>query len=71
MEDNAALVREIVDAEGSAEPRVVLRTDAGGRSLYAAVLLPRYFEGQFETVYGYLERRFGIVLRRMGRLYGL
>jgi glutamate dehydrogenase len=41
VEDNAALVREIVETEGAEEPRVVLRTDASGRSFYAAVILPR------------------------------
>ncbi|MHA7839963.1 MAG: hypothetical protein ACX98W_21070, partial [bacterium] len=38
VEENAALIREIVDAEGAEEPSVVLHTDAGGRSFYAAVL---------------------------------
>ncbi len=44
--ENAALIREIVDAEGAEEPRVVLHTDAGGRSYYAAVLLPRERYGE-------------------------
>ncbi len=37
----SALVREIVESEGSASARLVLRADRHGRSLYAAVLLPR------------------------------
>jgi glutamate dehydrogenase len=41
VEDNAALIREVVYGEGGEEPSVVLRSDAGGRSFYAAVLLPR------------------------------
>jgi glutamate dehydrogenase len=41
VEGVAALVREIVDAEGSKAARVVLRADRRARSLYAAVLLPR------------------------------
>jgi len=41
VEDNAALIREIVETEGAEGPRVVLRTDAGGQAFYAAVILPR------------------------------
>jgi glutamate dehydrogenase len=41
VEDNATLIREIIDIEGAEDPRVVLRTDASGHSFYAAVILPR------------------------------
>ena len=41
VEDNAALIREIVENEGAEEPRVILRTDGSGHSFYAAVILPR------------------------------
>ncbi|MDH3686123.1 MAG: NAD-glutamate dehydrogenase, partial [Myxococcales bacterium] len=41
VEDNAALIREIVDSEGAEEARVVLRSDPGGLSYYAGILLPR------------------------------
>ena len=46
VDDNAALIREIVEAEGYDEPRVVLRSDAGGRSFYAAVIVPRARYGE-------------------------
>ncbi|HSJ96232.1 MAG TPA: NAD-glutamate dehydrogenase domain-containing protein, partial [Myxococcota bacterium] len=46
VESVAALVREIVDAEGSKATRLVLRADRRGRSLYAAVLLPRERYGE-------------------------
>ena len=41
VDSNAALIREVVDAEGSEDARLVLREDPDGRSFYAAVLLPR------------------------------
>ena len=41
IEDNAELIREIVDSEGSKKTRVVLRAPRTGRSAYVAVLLPR------------------------------
>ncbi len=43
---NATLVREIVEAEGAEEPSVVLQTDAGGRSFYAAIIMPRERYGE-------------------------
>jgi glutamate dehydrogenase len=42
----AALMREIVGSEGSKAARLVLRADRRGRSLYAAVLLPRERYGE-------------------------
>lgn len=35
-----------------------------GRVFVALILLPRYFQGNFETVYQFLERRFGHVSRK-------
>ncbi len=35
-----------------------------GRVLVAAFLLPRYFQGDYETVYEFLQRRFGPVSRK-------
>jgi SSS family transporter len=35
-----------------------------GRFVVAAVLLPRYFEGEIVTAYSLLERRFGVATRR-------
>ncbi len=46
VEDNAALIGEIVEAEGAEESRVVVRTSAGGRAFYAAVILPRERYGE-------------------------
>lgn len=46
VEDNSTLIHEIVEAEGFDEPRVVLRSDAGGRSFYAAVIMPRARYGE-------------------------
>lgn len=36
-----------------------------GRMLVAAFLLPRYFQGEYETVYEFLQRRFGRTSRRV------
>ena len=44
--DNAALIDEIVEAEGADEPRVVLRTESSGRAFYAAVIMPRERYGE-------------------------
>ena len=41
LESNAALIREMVAAEGAEEARLVLHADRDERSYYAAVLLPR------------------------------
>ncbi len=46
VEHNTLLIHEIVEAEGTEEPRVVLQTDAGGRSFYAAVIMPRERYGE-------------------------
>lgn len=35
-----------------------------GRILVAVLLIPKYFEGRYETVYKFLQRRFGILSRR-------
>ena len=36
-----------------------------GRILVAVLLLPKYFQGQFETVYGYLQSRFSVASRKV------
>lgn len=61
VEANAALIREVVDAEGSEDARLVLREDPDGRSFYAAVLLPRerYSEALRTRVRELLEERAG------------
>ena len=46
VEGVAALIREIVDSEGSMSARLVLRADRHRRSFYAAVLLPRERYGE-------------------------
>ncbi len=46
VQDNATLISEIVEAEGSDEPRVLVRTDSRGRSFYAAVIMPRERYGE-------------------------
>ena len=46
VEGVATLVREIVEAEGAQDARLVLRFEPRGRSLYAAVLLPRERYGE-------------------------
>ena len=60
-DDNAALIREIVDSEGAEEARVVLRSDPGGRSYYAGVLLPRdrYSEELRQQVRRFFTERLG------------
>jgi glutamate dehydrogenase len=61
VEGNAALIREMVDAEGSEDARLVLRADPDGRSFYAAVLLPRerYGEELRGRIRSLLEERAG------------
>jgi glutamate dehydrogenase len=44
--DNAALILEIVEAEGAEALRVVLRSDSRGRSFYVAVIMPRERYGE-------------------------
>ena len=46
VEGVAALIREIVDSEGSKSARLVFRADRHRRSFYAAVLLPRERYGE-------------------------
>jgi glutamate dehydrogenase len=60
-EDNAALIREIVDAEGAEEANVVLRSDPGARSYYAGVLLPRdrYSEDLRQQIRSFFAERLG------------
>ena len=36
-----------------------------GRTLVAVFLLPKYFQGEYETVYEFLQRRFGQTIRRV------
>lgn len=80
VEDNAALIREIVEAEGADELRVVLRTDAGGRSFFAAVILPseRYSESlrtgvrrlfERDPGVGYIDDRFSFLEEGSALLY--
>ena len=59
VEHNARLVGEIVEAEGSEDPKVVLHTDADGRSFYAAVILPRerYSEVLRRRIRSHLEQK--------------
>ncbi|HEX2485901.1 MAG TPA: NAD-glutamate dehydrogenase domain-containing protein, partial [Myxococcota bacterium] len=61
VESNAALIREVVDAEGSDDARLVLREDPDGRSFYAAVILPRerYSEALRARIRELLEERAG------------
>jgi glutamate dehydrogenase len=61
VESNAALVREMVAAEGAEEARLVLRADRDERSYYAAVLLPRerYSEEARERIRELLIERAG------------
>ena len=56
VEDNATLISEIVEAEGAGESRVVVRTSAGGRAFYVAVILPR--ELYAEPLRGAIRRLF-------------
>src|SRR3954469_15183910 len=74
-----AVLFSIVATETSAltfisTPGLAYRTNLGflqivfgyllGRIVVAAVLLPRYFEGEIVTAYALLERRFGLATRR-------
>ncbi|RIL05675.1 MAG: hypothetical protein DCC71_09530 [Proteobacteria bacterium] len=46
LEGVAALIHELVESEGAKRTRLVLRADRHGRSLYAAVLIPRERYGE-------------------------
>jgi glutamate dehydrogenase len=61
VEGVSALIREIVDSEGSQSAHLVLRADRHGRSFYAAVLVPRerYGEALRARVRALLEERTG------------
>jgi len=61
VEGVSALVREIVESEGSKSARLVLRADRHGRSFYAAVLLPRerYSEQLRGTLRAVIEEQTG------------
>jgi len=63
VDANAALIREVVDAEGSEDARLVLRADPDARSFYAAAILPRdrYSETVRERLRALLEERAGAV----------
>ena len=36
-----------------------------GRILVAALLIPKYFDGEYETVYQFIQKRFGIISRKL------
>jgi glutamate dehydrogenase len=57
--DNTALIREIVESEGSKQTRIVLRAHRTGRLAYVAVLLPRehYAEALRGRIRRFLEER--------------
>jgi glutamate dehydrogenase len=57
--DVADSIEEVVEAEGAAEPRLVVSRDRSGRSVYAAVVLPRerYQEEHRNKVRELLARR--------------
>jgi glutamate dehydrogenase len=61
LEGVAALIHELVESEGGGDVRLVLRADRHGRTLYAAVVMPRerYGEDLRGVIREHLERRTG------------